>query len=154
MRVTSYMVAILRANGGAATVELAILVPMLMMFLVGAVDFGLIIHQKMQIGHAARAGARLALIRKPETQADLTEIELAILDTIDPVSNPTRAVTAALFCECTGSAVACSDSICIGGGPLDKYISVAVQEDVETLFGYPIIGKSFHLKKNAILRLE
>ena len=154
IRVTSHVVAILRANGGAATVGLALLVPTLLMMLVGAVDFGLIVHEKIQLGQAARAGARYALISKPMDQADLTKIEVAILDTIDPVANPTRAVTAALFCECSGSAVACSDSTCTGGGPLDKYISVAVQEDVEILFGYPIIGKSFHLSRDTVLRLQ
>lgn len=161
IRVTSYVVAILRANGGAATVELAMVIPMLMMMLVGAVDFGLVIHQKMQLAHAVRAGAQHALVSSPLNkggldQTDLTAIETAILDGIAWDANPTRNVTAALFCECTdGSVVACGGTgIC----PLDnrkhQYISVTVEEDFETLFDYPAIGKSVHLKNDATFRLD
>ena len=45
-----------RSKGGAATVELALLIPILLMMMVGTVDFGLIINQKMKLAHAARAG--------------------------------------------------------------------------------------------------
>ena len=79
-RVTSHVIAIVRSNGGAAAVELALILPMLMMLTVGAVDFGLVIHQKMQLAHAVRAGAQHALVHNPQNDGDLTKIEKAILN--------------------------------------------------------------------------
>ncbi len=159
-RVTSHVVAIVRSNGGAAAIELALILPMLLMMLVGAVDFGLVIHQKMQLAHAVRAGAQHALVRTPQNSADLTEIETAILDGVAWDANQTRTVTATLFCQCTdGSAISCSDdgkdkASCTGGGPKNQYISVTVQEDFETLLDYPAIGKSFHIRNDATFRVE
>ena len=160
IRVTSHVVAIVRSNGGAAAVELTLILPMLLMMLVGAVDFGLVIHQKMQLAHAVRAGAQHALVHRPQNPADLTKIENAILDEKARYANQTRTVTAALFCQCSdGSAIACSDSgkgkaTCKGGGPKSHYISVTVQEDFETLLDYPVIGQSFRIKNDATFRVE
>ena len=46
------------ATRGALTVELALLAPVLAALLVGAIDFGSYIHQKMQLQNASRAGAQ------------------------------------------------------------------------------------------------
>ena len=133
---------------------------MLMMLTVGAVDFGLVIHQKMQLAHAVRAGAQHALVHNPQNDGDLTKIEKAILNGVAWDANPTRTVEVDLFCECSdGSAIACSDSgkgkaSCTGGGSKNHYISVTVEEDFETLLDYPAIGKSFSIKNDAIFQVE
>ncbi len=159
-RVTSHVVAVLRSNGGAAAIELTLILPMLLLMLVGATDFGLVIHQKMQLAHAVRAGAQHAIVHNPQNDADLAKIEKAILDGTEWDANETRSVTAALFCQCSvgGSAVVCdstkeSDS-CTGSGTKNFYVSVTVQEDFETLLDYPALGQSFRIKHAATFRVE
>ena len=65
----------------------------------------------------------------------------------------------ALFCRCSdGSTVVCdsakeSDS-CTGIGSKNFYVSVTVQEDIETLLDYPAIGRSFKIENEATFRVE
>ena len=50
-------VAALKSARGAAVIEFALLAPVLLLMVVGAIDFGTFIYQKMQLQSAARAGA-------------------------------------------------------------------------------------------------
>ena len=101
---------------------------------------------------------RAAELRQSAVQVpvDLTKIEQMVLDEVVGAANPTRDATATLFCECSdGSTVACTDSgSCPGGNPKNQYVSVTVEEDFETLFGYPLIGKSFSIRSDATFRVD
>jgi Flp pilus assembly protein TadG len=55
----------LRNNRGAALVEFAIVVSLLMVLLFGIIDFGWLIKDYLAINQAAREGARTAAIGKP-----------------------------------------------------------------------------------------
>lgn len=47
-----------RNDRGAAAVELALLLPVLMLLVMGIVDFGIVFHQQVSLSGAAREGAR------------------------------------------------------------------------------------------------
>jgi Flp pilus assembly protein TadG len=55
---------------GAAAVELALLLPLLLLILFGIVDFGRMLNYKLTITHAAREGVRAASVGK--TASDVT----------------------------------------------------------------------------------
>ncbi len=143
----------LRSVSGVASLELALLLPALVLLVVGVFDYGLVIHQKTQLAHAARAGAQYALIHRP-TEGDLIAIETAVNDTAPADTTGTRVIGSNLWCECPatpGTAVACTISTC----PRSVYISVSIEEDYTATF-YQILGITtpIHIKNEATLRLN
>jgi Flp pilus assembly protein TadG len=67
----------LRNESGAAAVEFALVVPLLLLLLLGIIEFGRVFNAQMQVTAAAREAARVMAIQK---QADLS-IATAIADT-------------------------------------------------------------------------
>ncbi len=138
---------------GVASLEIALLLPLLVLLVVGVFDFGLVIHQKTQLAHAARAGVQYALIRRPQ-ESDLTGVEVAVNDTAPADTTGTRVIGSNLWCECPatpGTVVACTISTC----DRSVYISVSIEEDYTATF-YEILGISnpIHIKNEATLRLN
>lgn len=54
-----------RRDDGASAVEFALVVPILVLFLIGIIQFGVIFFQWIEFTHAAREGTRWASLRKP-----------------------------------------------------------------------------------------
>jgi Flp pilus assembly protein TadG len=50
---------------GIALVEFALILPLLLIIIFGMVEFGLVLHDKNVITHAARVGARAGIVFKP-----------------------------------------------------------------------------------------
>lgn len=61
-RIPHPAIAVLRSERGATAVELALLLPVLIMILVGTFEFGLAYNNYLAITHAAREGARMASV--------------------------------------------------------------------------------------------
>ena len=60
----------LKREDGAAAVEFALLLPLLMMILFGIIEFGLVLYNQEVITNASREGARAGIIiRSPRTEA-------------------------------------------------------------------------------------
>jgi len=55
-----------RGEGGAALVEFAVVMPLLVLLLCGIIDFGWLFAQNLDVRHGAREGARLAAVNFPE----------------------------------------------------------------------------------------
>ncbi len=143
----------LRSVSGVASLELALLLPMLVLLVVGVFDYALVIHQKTQLAHAARAGAQYALISRP-AEGDLGAVETAVNDTAPADTTGTRVINSNLWCECPatpGTAVSCTISTC----DRSVYIWVSIEEDYNAKF-YEILGISnpIHIKNEATLRLN
>lgn len=104
-----------RSEAGTATVEFAIVLPLLMLILVGVLEWGRYFVLRESVVHAAREGARGGTLLDA-TQADACAAALAFLSTIG------------LAPSCPGDiAVDMDAKIAGGGGPLP---AVAVQIDV------------------------
>jgi len=143
----------LRSVSGVASLELALLLPALVLLVVGVFDYGLVIHQKTQLAHAARAGVQYALIRRPQ-EGDLDGVETAVNDTAPVDTTGTRVIDADLWCECPetpGTVVSCEITTC----NRSVYIWVSIEEDYNATF-YEILGISnpIHIKNEATLRLN
>ncbi len=72
-------------NRGAATVEMAIVAPLLIFLLFAIVEFGLIVRDVIQVHEAAREGARVAVVG-----ATTTTIESRATSALSPL-DPTKA---------------------------------------------------------------
>ncbi len=143
----------LRSMSGVASLELALLLPLLVLLVVGVFDYGMVIHQKTQLAHAARAGVQYALIRRPQ-EGDLAGVEAAVNDTAPADTTGTRVIGSNFWCECPatpGTVVACTTTAC----NRSVYISVSIEEDYNATF-YEILGitNPIHIKNEATLRLN
>jgi Flp pilus assembly protein TadG len=56
-----------KADRGAAAVELALVLPVLLLVLFGIIDFGRMLNAQLQLTEAAREGARAAALRQDPT---------------------------------------------------------------------------------------
>lgn len=86
-----------RSDSGAVAVEFGIIAPVLILLVLGIMQFGLIFYQMIQVEHAAAEGARYAALRYPQTQVlsrirasapgvDLTGSGAVTLSPADPSS--------------------------------------------------------------------
>lgn len=102
-------------RSGVSSVEFALLMPVMLAMLVGLVDWGLAIDQRIQLQTAVRAGAQYALRSPTDTAGITAAVRAAAADRTLTVGNPV------IFCECNGGAADCS-STCDSG--LQRFLSV------------------------------
>ncbi|MCH7929955.1 MAG: pilus assembly protein [Proteobacteria bacterium] len=92
-------VAALKSARGAAVIEFALLAPIVLLMVVGAIDFGTFIYQKMQLQSAARAGAQYAI------QSDATVTDTAGIATAAQIASELDftgvTLTTTRYCACS-----------------------------------------------------
>jgi Flp pilus assembly protein TadG len=86
---------------GAAAVEFALILPLLLLLVFGIVEFGLLLNKQVSVSNAAREGARYMAIHYSESGAE--------------ANAATAARAAAPTVDFTGSTVAISGSACSPG---------------------------------------
>jgi Flp pilus assembly protein TadG len=76
-------------RGGAAIIEFALVVPVLLTLLIGIMEFGWLVKNNLMVANAAREGARCASVGKPTT-----EIRTRVANSMAPLSvtSPTGTV--------------------------------------------------------------
>lgn len=123
---------LLGAERGAAAIEFAILAPVMLLILVGAGDFGLSVHSKLQLQAAANAGLQHAIATQGQeiarTQAVITH----------ELGGAPATIEVERFCECSGVKVQCSASC---NKPKMSFVSASVSSTSTHLF-WPDIALS------------
>jgi TadE-like protein len=69
---------------GAALVEFAIVVPLLLFLVLGIMEFGMIMHDYIMLAQGAREGARTAAIGQPVSKIKARVMEAAALRDLQP----------------------------------------------------------------------
>jgi Flp pilus assembly protein TadG len=59
---------------GASAVEFAIVLPLLVVFVFGIIEFGLVLYDKAVVTNASREGARAGIVFQPDPRVDEAEI--------------------------------------------------------------------------------
>lgn len=127
---------------GASLVEFAVALPLLLILVLGIIEFGFVLAQMNEIRHGAREGARYAAVSRPDFDGgggvgDAADV-LAL--TCDSINLPGTTV-----------------SVALSGGPsrLD-FGTVTVTADTESLSGFPLISAMLPdtLTNEATFRLE
>ena len=104
----------LRSRRGVAAVELALFAPILLLFLVAVVDFGLWIREQMKMTSAARAGVQFVLQDPVSNAGNIAAIQLAAGNASGLDVNAIT-VTPREFCECpNGTTLAVCTADCPG----------------------------------------
>ncbi len=141
-----------RCVRASVAVELALLTPVLLFMLIGLIDFGGAIHERMQLTSAARAGVQFA-IQSSGNVDDTAGILLAVSRAGELV-DANITITTFQFCGCPdGSAASCGGT-CGGGGQAGTYVSVTVVEQFKTLLTYPGISNPIALEGEAVFRVR
>ena len=72
---------LLRNNSGAAAVELAIILPLLLVLVFGIIEFGIILYNKAMLTNASREGARAGIVFTRDPSG--ASIESRVNDAVD-----------------------------------------------------------------------
>jgi Flp pilus assembly protein TadG len=139
-----------KARKGGAAVELAVVFPVLLLLLIGVVDYGRVFYTSVTVSNAARAGAEWGQ-QSPATETDTVSMKaFAQLDGNDAGS---ITLSARWFCECAGTAnVACN--ACSGGVAPEVYVEVTATKVVTMLLKYPGLPGSITIVRKATFRSQ
>ncbi len=135
----------MRSKRGAAAVEFAIFIPIISAFLLGIINYGLAMFDKMELTSAARAGAQLALLDSSSTSV----IKQAVVDSTN-LGLTTSDVTTTEACECAdGSTVTCGATC--GDGSSNRYYFTVNASYGHTLL---LLGTTITLNGSATVRTQ
>ncbi len=120
---------------GAAVVEFALILPLLILLMVGLFDFGVGFWQYMQVQAAAEAGAQYATLH-PDDTAGIAAAVASATGTSGISATPLPAKV----CGCPGNhpfEVACGAANCDSGSKPGVYAKVSAQVGYSPLLPYP-----------------
>ncbi|HEU4342498.1 MAG TPA: TadE/TadG family type IV pilus assembly protein [Candidatus Binatia bacterium] len=142
-----------KSSTGQALIELTLLLPLLVLILLGTVDFGRVFFQSMALAQAARAGAQFGA-QNDTTAADAPGMKAAAVNAGQDIGLALADVTAAnRHFQCGADPWTTTDpSPCADGKPPKIYVEVTVQKTFTTLFNYPGFPHSINLSRTATIR--
>jgi Flp pilus assembly protein TadG len=152
-----------RDDIGQAFVELALVLPVLILLMLGAVEVGRLAYADIEISNAARAGVAYAM-QSHGFAADSTGIENAAKQ--DAPNIPGLVVdTPILTCYCetsggvTTALASCSSTdanltTCPSPSSIVVYVQVNTHAQVDTAFHFPGLPNTLTLRGTAIMRVE
>ena len=146
-----------RACRGAATAELAVVLPLALVLMLGGVDFGRCLYQLTAVEGAATSGAKYGA-HDAAHSGDINGMKTAARDDLrNSVDVTTVAVDAERYCLCedTMGLIDCQTGVCAGGPGLKRaYVHVTVDKPFNTLFPYPGLPNAVMLSREARMRVQ
>lgn len=152
----------LRQDKGQAFVELALVLPIFILLLVGTAEIGYLAYASIEVSNAARAGVAYAA-RNHTTAKDSPNIQLAA--SMDAPNITTLTATPTFSCSCESSTGVMGASVDCGGidttatscpspSRIVLYVKVTTSAPVNTVFHFPGIPSSITLRGSASMRVE
>ena len=139
------------ADQGNVTVELALLLPIMLVVLAGLFQFGSSIFDSLKLESAARAGAQYAMI----DPTNATEIQNTVLDAIGGDTSDVQ-VTATHYCQCPGSQtqVDCAAANCTGGVAPHQFVAITADRPFTSILWLPALASISEVSGHAIIRVQ
>jgi len=158
----------LREDKGQAFVELALVMPIFILLLIGVVEVGRLAYASIEVSNAARAGVAYAA-QNHTTAADTLPtggiVNAAKLDAPD-ITSLTATTTQSCACEsstgtmgafsaCTGTgAISTATGSCPSPSRIVLYVQVTTTAGVNTVFHFPGIPSTVTFRGFASMRAE
>lgn len=140
-----------RGDSGQALVELALVLPVALTFLLGIVEVGRYAYASIAMSSAARAGVQYAA-QNEVTASNNTQIIQATQ--ADAPEFPDMTVTSSHYCTCAdGSSSTCEPTDC-QGSRIIEYVKVQTQYQIPQLFGYLAFTKKLTATGEDIMRVS
>jgi Flp pilus assembly protein TadG len=144
----------IRSSGGQSFVELALVMPIFVLLLVGAAEFGRLAYFGIEVSNAARAGVAYGA-QNHITASDNAGMQLAATNDGANVAN--LSASGSHFCSCSGSGSStCSSGDCSAGtdNRILEFVKVNTTAVVDPLIYLPGLPRSYTLTGQAIMRVE
>jgi len=145
---------IARQQQGGSLLEIAFLMPVFMLMLIGAAEIGRVAYYAIEVNSAARAGASYAA-QTHTTAADTTNIALAASTDATNVGGVVTQVSSS--CTCTsGTTISCSSAISSCASPyrIVEVVQVKTSATISPMFNYPGLPTSYALNGAATVRVR
>jgi Flp pilus assembly protein TadG len=144
----------LRSERGAALVELALSTPLLVVMIVGAVDFARAFYTAMELTNAARAGAQFA-------SRSVTGFDAGTTQSVAAAASPQIATytvdTPTQGCTCNTGATATAHSCttaCPAGQYLAVYITVTTRKAFSPVMRFPGVPSTVTIERTVTMRAQ
>ena len=142
-----------RSEAGTAIVEFAIVLPLMVLVMVGTVDFARIFYAANVVSQAVRSGAQYGVRAAKST--DYAGMQDAATNAASDLTGFTA--TASRLCECTGSPgtpIACGSSPqCQNGQRKLTYVKVVGNYTFTMIFGFPAVPSSIPISRTAWMQV-
>ena len=144
----------IRDDRGQAFVELALVLPIFILLLVGAAEVGRIAFAAIEVSNAARAGVSYGA-QNHATASDSSGIQTAATQDGPDLTDLQAVATQACTCS-SGSAITCANAgtNCLAPNRIIEYVQVQTSAVVGTVFKFPGIPSSITLRGYAMMRVE
>ncbi len=137
------------SQSGAAAVELAVVSPLLLLLMIGVVDYGRAFYTSVTVANAARAGAEFGA-HDPATTGDT--VDMRKFAQSDAQEAGTITVSARRYCQCAGVLQACT--ACASGAAPDVFVEVTATKILSTLLPYPGLPRTLTISRTATFRSQ
>ncbi len=142
------------SDAGSALVELAVTLPLLVLVMVGAVDFARVFYTGMELTNAARAGAQYGAYN-PAQSGDIAGMQTTAAGSVN-ITGVTAA--ASRTCQCATGAGTFSAATCTTTCPSGQHLVVTVTVTTSKVFttvvgSFPGIPHTLSLVRAATLRV-
>ena len=152
-----------RCRRGNAAVEMALLAPIFTLFLMGAVDVGLLFVESIRLTGAARSGLHRAYVllagvgqMDATFKANVVAAAVAAVREAAGEDGQSLDVAATIECRCPVQPTVPRDcnSSCPGGGTPPMWVDVTVAGQKSLLLGLPGLPDPFTVSESAELRVR
>ncbi|MEP6601891.1 MAG: TadE/TadG family type IV pilus assembly protein [Nitrospirota bacterium] len=135
---------------GGAALELAVIFPILLLLLIGVIDYGRAFFTAIVVTNAARAGAEYGA-RDPAYSSDTAAMR--IFAEADGQETGVQA-SARRYCECGAGVANASCNACPGGAAPDVYAEVTARKTVTMFLRYPGLPSSINISRKMSFRSQ
>jgi Flp pilus assembly protein TadG len=141
------------SDTGSSILEVSLLMPLFVVMLLGAVQFGWLAYYSIEVKNAAYAGASYGA-ENHATASNTAAIQLAAADDAANLSAMTVTVTNSCVCS-DGTTITCADAVanCTSPARIVEYVQVNTSATLNSLFSYHF-PSSYALQGQAIMRVE
>jgi len=140
---------------GGAMVELAVVLPVLVLIAIGVMDYGRVYFTSIAVVNAARAGAEWGAqggLGAYSTDA----VGIRTFAQNDGAEVGTITITSNRVCRCSSTVVTCATASDCGGGygPAMEFVEVTATKAVPLLLRYPGLPASITISRTAVFRAK
>jgi Flp pilus assembly protein TadG len=137
---------------GQSVLELALILPLLLLLMVGVIEIGRFAYYSILVANAARAGAQYGA-QSLTTAADQTGISNAGQNDAQNVTG--LLVTSTQRCGCSGTGLSgtCPATGCAAPDHPLVYVQVTATGDFNPLFQYPGVSNAFSVTSTETMRV-
>jgi Flp pilus assembly protein TadG len=139
---------------GAVLVELALVLPFLIILMLGATDFGRVFFAAVELSNAVTAGAEYGS-RVKSMATNVAGIKSVVTSDAADLSGVTFPSDPTSYCTCPGSGthIACTTT-CTGYGKPKEYVSVTANYTWTALVPWPGIPNTVALSRTVVMRAQ